>query len=86
MAYVCPHCRVIHPRDAFSCKDAREIINRESQEMRIRREVHLDNCPGCPDPERHIRNIRDINNPHPRHPRYIGSVADKSNSRIKISA
>lgn len=54
MAYVCPHCRQIHPEGSGSCLHAKELIDKRTQKTQMRIIAHQENC-DCPSPEEHLR-------------------------------
>lgn len=54
MAYLCPGCSAVHPEGSVNCEHATELINKQSEEMRIRIIAHRENC-DCPDAAEHLR-------------------------------
>lgn len=54
MAWLPPCCGRIHPEGAINCEDAKEIIEKQGDEMKMRIIAHQENC-DCPSAEEHLR-------------------------------
>lgn len=72
MAYICPHCHVVHPPGAVTCEQAREQIAQARDFMNARIVVHRDLCRGCPDPRQHLLNLDRLDQPRSDHFRVFG--------------